>query len=318
MSEPKFPTTIDETNFDEFESVVSLETLSVRTGENDPIAAGTMHFVQPNDMTAILVMEITGVRPFETTMEAEPGLVLELRLAGETTSIKCGADSTEYIDKAGDLILRGSRDKTRWHVHGTQQSLLRSVNIRFHKEYFRGLMSRAPSLSIWGLQTINSELNRTFCISPVLHVYAQRMFELAKTKSGENDLLIEAISMQILHMIWKTAKVEAGTTQNGKAISIAAYASDMIDSHPTVKLSIRDVSKACRVSETNLKKQFQAKYGVSIGRYMRTKRMERAAEMLQGDSVISEVATILGYSSPEAFARAFRQHFGCSPSAFQN
>ncbi len=61
-------------------------------------------------------------------------------------------------------------------------------------------------------------------------------------------------------------------------------------------------------------KIFKETYGVSPGAYLLSKRMDHAARLLSEGQSVSQVAQLLGYSSPYNFSRAFKKHFGYPPS----
>ena len=63
---------------------------------------------------------------------------------------------------------------------------------------------------------------------------------------------------------------------------------------------------------------FTAHVGESAISYVRRLRLERAARKLRMGAVdITEVALAAGYDSHAAFGKAFKQHFGLSPSEFR-
>jgi AraC family transcriptional regulator len=63
---------------------------------------------------------------------------------------------------------------------------------------------------------------------------------------------------------------------------------------------------------------FTAHVGESAISYVRRLRLERAARKLRMGAVdITEVALAAGYDSHAAFSKAFKQHFGLSPSEFR-
>ena len=58
--------------------------------------------------------------------------------------------------------------------------------------------------------------------------------------------------------------------------------------------------------------------GENIASYVRRVRMQRAGRKLRMGAVdITEVALAAGYETHSAFSKAFRQHFGLSPSKFR-
>ena len=63
---------------------------------------------------------------------------------------------------------------------------------------------------------------------------------------------------------------------------------------------------------------FTAHVGESAASYVRRLRMERAGRKLRMGAVdITEVALAAGYDTHAAFAKAFKQQFGLSPSEFR-
>lgn len=71
-------------------------------------------------------------------------------------------------------------------------------------------------------------------------------------------------------------------------------------------------------SAFHLSRIFAQECGVSIPRYLRQRRVEKAAEMLrEGRMSVTEVAVAVGYSSISAFIKAFVEFFGVLPSHYQ-
>lgn len=63
---------------------------------------------------------------------------------------------------------------------------------------------------------------------------------------------------------------------------------------------------------------FTAHVGENIAAYVRRVRLERAGRKLRIGAVdITEVALAAGYDTHAAFSKAFKQHFGLSPSEFR-
>ena len=63
---------------------------------------------------------------------------------------------------------------------------------------------------------------------------------------------------------------------------------------------------------------FTAAVGESPTAYVRRMRLERAGRKLRMGAVdIGEVALFAGYETHTAFSKAFKQHFGLSPSEFR-
>ena len=94
---------------------------------------------------------------------------------------------------------------------------------------------------------------------------------------------------------------------------------DHIDRHLDGDLDLETVSGVAAFSKFHFHRQFTATFGLSAHRYVQLARMKRASHRLavrRAESV-TDIALEAGYEAPDAFARAFRQRLGQSPSAFR-
>ena len=66
-----------------------------------------------------------------------------------------------------------------------------------------------------------------------------------------------------------------------------------------------------------LSRMFAQETGASIPKFLRLKRLEKAADLLRhGKANVTEAAINVGYSSLSAFNKAFLDHFGCCPGLY--
>ncbi|MBC9880185.1 AraC family transcriptional regulator [Bradyrhizobium sp. INPA01-394B] len=94
---------------------------------------------------------------------------------------------------------------------------------------------------------------------------------------------------------------------------------DHIDRHLDADLDLDSLSAVAAFSKFHFHRQFTATFGLSVHRYVQLARMKRASYRLAfaGAQSVTEIGMDAGYDAPDAFARAFRQRFGQSPSSFQ-
>jgi AraC family transcriptional regulator len=94
---------------------------------------------------------------------------------------------------------------------------------------------------------------------------------------------------------------------------------DHIDRHLDDDLDLDALSGVAAYSKYHFHRQFTATFGLSVHRYVQLARMKRASFRLgyaDAESV-TDIAMDAGYDAPDAFARAFRQRCGQSPSSFR-
>lgn len=94
---------------------------------------------------------------------------------------------------------------------------------------------------------------------------------------------------------------------------------EFIEHHLTQKFSVKDVAHAAAFSEYHFHRLFPALMGEPIHQYVRSRRLEKAATLLKENPHIRvlDLALEVGFETHSAFTRAFRQHFGVSPSHFR-
>src|SRR5689334_398183 len=92
-----------------------------------------------------------------------------------------------------------------------------------------------------------------------------------------------------------------------------------IESRPEEMPSIQALSEVAAFSRHHFHRQFSGFLGMSAWRYVQFMRMRRASWRLafRAGMSVNDIALATGYEGPEAFARAFRQFAGQSPSEFR-
>jgi len=92
-----------------------------------------------------------------------------------------------------------------------------------------------------------------------------------------------------------------------------------IESHLADPLTLEQIAVIGGVSRFHMVRAFAAATGLSVMRYVRTRRLSEAARALAGGAPdILHLALDADYGSHEAFTRAFRDHFGVTPEAVRS
>lgn len=83
--------------------------------------------------------------------------------------------------------------------------------------------------------------------------------------------------------------------------------------------TIRELAGDLGMSQSHLRTSFRRSCGVSLGKHMRERRLERACGLLRmSPARISEIAEQCGFSSLFSFSRAFKQCYGISPRKYRD
>lgn len=94
---------------------------------------------------------------------------------------------------------------------------------------------------------------------------------------------------------------------------------DHIDTHLDDTLEVATLAAIAHFSPFHFHRIFSAWMGETLGDYLRRRRLEVAAARLAGQrqTPVLHIALSVGFGSGEAFARAFKAHFGNTPSAWR-
>ena len=88
-----------------------------------------------------------------------------------------------------------------------------------------------------------------------------------------------------------------------------------IEEHLTEEIDYEALARLACCSAYHYQRMFAYMAGVTLGEYIRRRRMSRAAADLQSGAKVLDTALRYGYQSPTAFNRAFQAVHGIPPSA---
>ena len=119
--------------------------------------------------------------------------------------------------------------------------------------------------------------------------------------------LLSAIINLILTLVYQPAQMQS---------SLSVKTKEFIDSLNNYSF---DMDKLCRemgYSREYIIKNFSATYGITPKKYFNAIRMNAGLERLISGKSVKETAILLNFSSPYAFSKAFKNHFGMSPEKY--
>jgi AraC-like DNA-binding protein len=95
-------------------------------------------------------------------------------------------------------------------------------------------------------------------------------------------------------------------------------AKDLVDARYREPLDVDALARTAHLSEAHFSREFRRAFGETPHRYLLTRRLERAAELLrQTDRGIPEICSAVGLRSVGSFTTSFGRAFGCSPAAYR-
>lgn len=145
----------------------------------------------------------------------------------------------------------------------------------------------------------------------------RRSFELQASSYGYEFHLRAALSeiwLRFLEICPPKAPEKLGQTDDGAIKNILSYIYD----HYSEKIDITDLAKAGHCSERECYRSFQEYLHMTPVQYIRSWRLERAAELLaSGEDTVADIALACGFGSSSRFGKMFREAFSVTPLAYR-
>ena len=93
---------------------------------------------------------------------------------------------------------------------------------------------------------------------------------------------------------------------------------EVMEANFRYNLSLEEYAKLCHRSLSSFKREFQAQFNESPGKWLVQKRLEYASSLLRGSKLnVTEIAFESGFEDVSHFSRVFKVRFGTSPVVYR-
>lgn len=159
--------------------------------------------------------------------------------------------------------------------------------------------------------SIPSDVTMTSYFQSMLSYFSQ------KEKLSE-PLLILKLKELILSILLNNKNPELAAYFQSKTDSSAPSLRKIMEANFCFNLSLVEFARLCSRSLSTFKREFQATYETSPGKWLVQKRLDYACVLLGNPELrITQIAFNCGFEDLSHFSRAFKQRFGSSPAHFR-
>ena len=124
--------------------------------------------------------------------------------------------------------------------------------------------------------------------------------------------LVSALLVLVMRLIRINPEDEAAFSQECQKIK------EYLDQNFTSPITLDSLSETVYISKHYLSHLFKEQTGVSPIKYLTSKRMEKACELLSETELpVSEVSKAVGYENPLYFSQVFKRIYGISPVKYR-
>lgn len=137
----------------------------------------------------------------------------------------------------------------------------------------------------------------------------------AEAHGAASAFFEHGLSLALHRLVTRTQnkEVEKGLPETAKLQSVFDY----IEAKLGDDIRVNELSTVTGVSAKTLTRVFRQETGYTPYKYLTIRRMERAKELLQSSSSVTDTATAVGYANPAKFSAAFRRWVGTTPSLWK-
>lgn len=139
-----------------------------------------------------------------------------------------------------------------------------------------------------------------------------------------SDIMVEAYIKQILVQVYRlfiSEKANVFVPETSKNViskpiySVISY----IDNHIFEIDKVKSISEKLGYSQCYLSHLFKEKMGITLQRYLTTKKIETSLNLLsQHKYSITQIASMLHYESAQSFGKVFKKFMRCTPSEYRS
>ncbi|MCC6680015.1 MAG: helix-turn-helix transcriptional regulator [Phycisphaeraceae bacterium] len=148
-----------------------------------------------------------------------------------------------------------------------------------------------------------------------------QMLEVIQLHSqAEHDPIVAAaastaVQALLLGIAMRHDRMGADAAGHGRAERAVEQAVLHIEQNLSRPLTVPQIARQVRMSQNYLAGLFRRRYGMTMPRYILTRRIELAQQLLiTTDLPVNRVAARVGLNDPQHFNKQFRRLVGCAPS----
>ncbi|WP_412467423.1 helix-turn-helix transcriptional regulator [Pedobacter sp. KLB.chiD] len=191
--------------------------------------------------------------------------------------------------------------------------------VNFHPDILKRIYDRELPLILQSAIISNKSvelLNSNFLIEKYIEGL---LFYFQHPALVNEDILVLKLK-EIILLLAQTPNVQAVRTIFAQLFSPAAYTfKQVVEANLFAQISMNELAQLHNLSISSFKREFARHYNSTPANYIKTKRLEKAAELLLiSNERITDIAFNCGFNVLANFTKSFRDKYQCTPSEFRS
>jgi AraC family transcriptional regulator, exoenzyme S synthesis regulatory protein ExsA len=193
------------------------------------------------------------------------------------------------------------------------------VIVTFHPDTLKKIYGKELPLLLQPDNTApqypGEKINNDFLI----HKYIEGLLFYFENPSLINDEILVLKLKEIILLLAQTQNAATIRAILSQLFSATTYTfQQIIEANLFSQLNVDELAEKTNLSASSFKRQFKKLYNDSPANYIKTKRLERAAEMLRiSDERITDIAFTCGFNDLANFTKSFHDKYNCTPTQYR-
>lgn len=212
--------------------------------------------------------------------------------------------------KCGNFIFEPLADKT------TGEAKL--IAIHFFPEVLKKLFKDNPPEFLFTDNTNIEEDMTNIDANEISSHYIESISLLFDNTSLADDSILELKLKEIILILYKIDASGVKQILHNLFNPTTVIFKDVIEAHLFSDLSVNDLAELTNNSLTSFKRKFNAIYNASPASYIKNKRLEKAAKLLEiTNSSIADISFECAFNDLAHFSNSFKSKYNLTPSEYR-
>ena len=247
-----------------------------------------------------------------------PEVELTLVLSGE---IEYQVDDNTYILSAGEGVFCNSNSLHSGHMYEGKDCTY--LSITFHPRFLYGYENSILQTKYVNHITSN-ELWSSLLLTPSVSWHKKiiddirTIYKLSQESPADLELQIHIQLLNIWHKVYHHFSTQPDNEQKPKQhLQRLRDILLFIEEHYNQDISLEDVAKRANICKSECCRFFKKQMGMTIFDYILYLRIQNSLPLLKEKDSITEVAALVGFSSPSYYSQIFKRYMKCTPMEYK-
>lgn len=254
--------------------------------------------------------------PFEFAFPVAEQACFLYMLKGEA-QYQSGADHLSIPAQQSLLLncLNSGRQISDTHAGGNDEIVV----ITFHAAILKRVYDKDLPLIFTKNKEITNQSRGIINNDFLIQKYIEGLLFYFENPSLASDEILILKLKEIILLLSQTRQAELIQTILSQLFSPATFTfKQIIEANLYSPVSIDDLAQKNNLSASSFKREFKKLYNDSPASYIKSKRLERAAQLLSAsDERVTDIAFNCGFNDLANFTRSFHDRYGVAPSNYR-